>query len=1527
MGDGVPSSLVGDPPTRQTATRRSTALSPQRSSLSRGRRVWAAEGALPPLPFSSSFSVASLTSAGEKGPVETKEEPLAGTAALEEGEHGRHSHSDHQGREEERPHPRPSSPSAPRSSLPSTTAKPSSSSTWTSPEGGGKKLHRDASSGGCGQGRSPRRHLSQEGRHEDPHPTGSACRHSPFLDGEEERNRRDERVGSEGRKENQVTAAAEDHTQESAALPGLPIVEEEDKDVVDGFLCIRREDVDGFSPENSLGFLPPTSFSLSSSSSSLQSHTEEEYHTRFPSSSRYPSLGRLGNLFIPRHEYCRRVLWRYEAESGELFLFYPEEISGPCYPRHTLRYTICFYFQLRGSGEPQGVPRPRLHHRPLSTSAAGGEGGWEDEDEAAGGVLRRKQRWEEAGKERCSSIPRYEQQGDPHPFFHEGFEGASTSTPPWMATHPAVRHRVLQPFGLALTQVASALRDAERQHHYMFRQLLQERQEMFSIPPHRRRRRPQNATPHDTREGEGKEKKVKEEEDTLPFVPQQKHTDATTQLEKEKEPWGSRIGTGRALTSVPLPTSGASGVNSFVVPHTPHRWTPLPLLFDILYQRLHGGHTREKKVTEEEAEEEEASRRDSPLNSEKGEAPFHHTPEHSTKKRTTTKRNGPSDHEWNEKEGTNEDTSSSFSSSLSSHGSHDVHPSSLAFAISSSAIPISQHIGFHVSLVPPQKLVAPPSSVASESSSYEEDGPPSSFTEEDQELPSPLRTRTCGEDARPTGTVLCRMMDLNDVVLPLVSSEGLEEDEEEEAYNPFEDLLVRSVRRLAYEKGHRTVADVVFGIVFRTRNTIQEVWNRCTAIVRAMEYPAVEKPPRKRGEEKRKGGGGGRGDRKERKEDIHARRRGKTETQYRVGLVPIVIPLQWHASADGMAPCLTSDEVQVWMHIRLAYTRHHPLHEGPHGSKEPLTAQRSENDTNPRRGGATPWHEEPLPQSPTADHTADDREENKREVKSAHAEESCNEIQEEEEEWRLQKVVLQHVVIRLPPLWQSLYPMVEEALLELEAHQILRRRSPWDPNKRWYRSTTQFQEVLKDAHHPSRWELGYYMFWMSRKRDIMRLTNGEGFFSTGDMGFSSLAQPDSETTLSTPASLVVEIVELIPETDEEASKGEDETPETRSGEHDGPLMHTAHEGTPLPTALMGVATGRDVHGPSAGGVPLCCRETFPEVSSPLASDDLPLPSLGLYIVPSHFDSSSLASSCSSDPSDDEYTCFSSREVDDSTPLSWARATDEAGPPQWEMPAGIHTAGHGRNIPHGPHGHAQGVASKKTRRVSPSGPILCSSAPVHPPVPLPPSFFSDVMEDTDEEDEEFAAAQRCGPRTRRETVGPGERSPSCTTSSSDVSRSEEAEWEEDPMPALSLEGEEKKEWVDANTSQEGMPAHTSITPPPWTEETLPPASSPSFFGGEEEMDGKSAEEVLQHVMGKDARLEVELAAAASLRALSKFHDALSIVTLQKEMRKIIAFRHCFHSWSMDCCQALVEVGLLNNWLQEVKVEEAYGVVGG
>lgn len=50
------------------------------------------------------------------------------------------------------------------------------------------------------------------------------------------------------------------------------------------------------------------------------------------------------DVFVPRSEFCRRVLWLYPAESGLLFLYYAEDIPGEHYQRKTLRYSLCLVF-------------------------------------------------------------------------------------------------------------------------------------------------------------------------------------------------------------------------------------------------------------------------------------------------------------------------------------------------------------------------------------------------------------------------------------------------------------------------------------------------------------------------------------------------------------------------------------------------------------------------------------------------------------------------------------------------------------------------------------------------------------------------------------------------------------------------------------------------------------------------------------------------------------------------------------------------------------------------------------------------------------------------------------------------------------------------------------------------------------------------------------------------------------------------------------------------------------------------------
>ncbi|CAD2218415.1 hypothetical protein ADEAN_000590300 [Angomonas deanei] len=52
--------------------------------------------------------------------------------------------------------------------------------------------------------------------------------------------------------------------------------------------------------------------------------------------------GRYNNVLVPRGEFCRRALWLYSAESGQLLLYYAEDIAGERYARKNLRYSVCF---------------------------------------------------------------------------------------------------------------------------------------------------------------------------------------------------------------------------------------------------------------------------------------------------------------------------------------------------------------------------------------------------------------------------------------------------------------------------------------------------------------------------------------------------------------------------------------------------------------------------------------------------------------------------------------------------------------------------------------------------------------------------------------------------------------------------------------------------------------------------------------------------------------------------------------------------------------------------------------------------------------------------------------------------------------------------------------------------------------------------------------------------------------------------------------------------------------------------------
>jgi hypothetical protein len=72
------------------------------------------------------------------------------------------------------------------------------------------------------------------------------------------------------------------------------------------------------------------------------------------------------DVFVPRSEFCRRVLWLYPAESGLLFLYYAEDIPGEHYQRKTLRYSLCLVFSV--DRKRMTIGAGLLHHlvRPYS---------------------------------------------------------------------------------------------------------------------------------------------------------------------------------------------------------------------------------------------------------------------------------------------------------------------------------------------------------------------------------------------------------------------------------------------------------------------------------------------------------------------------------------------------------------------------------------------------------------------------------------------------------------------------------------------------------------------------------------------------------------------------------------------------------------------------------------------------------------------------------------------------------------------------------------------------------------------------------------------------------------------------------------------------------------------------------------------------------------------------------------------------------------------------------------------------------
>lgn len=58
-----------------------------------------------------------------------------------------------------------------------------------------------------------------------------------------------------------------------------------------------------------------------------------------------------------------------------------------------------------------------------------------------------------------------------------------------------------------------------------------------------------------------------------------------------------------------------------------------------------------------------------------------------------------------------------------------------------------------------------------------------------------------------------------------------------------------------------------------------------------------------------------------------------------------------------------------------------------------------------------------------------------------------------------------------------------------------------------------------------------------------------------------------------------------------------------------------------------------------------------------------------------------------------------------------------------------------------------------------------------------------------------------------------------------------------------------------------------------------------------------------------------AAAAALCALAKFGNT-TVTAVQAEMRRMPVWAPSFNHWSERCVHALVEVAVLNNWLEDV-----------
>lgn len=1269
--------------------------------------------------------------------------------------------------------------------------------------------------------------------------------------------------------------------------------------------------------------------------SSEEGEEEEGGHgyLNYRSHSVYPPLGRLGDLFIPRHEYCRRLLWRYEADSGELFLFYPEEISGPEYSRQTLRYSICFHFRL-------GLPSSAT----TTTTATRGEemasGMHVDEDGVRGGENEVCDTWPFPS---CSSL--FNRSGASPPTHHGRGRGWRTYAGSLETVKPSIIQDILQPYGVILTRVASELRNAEERYHYMHRQLTLER--FCTVPLPQEGGGGGGSTRKSGRSGEvgGGEGALMGSSFLSPakYVAEKKHHRLTHNYPKKNEVNSSSTNNnssrmkckdtkrskGRMLeVATTLPETFL--LNSFVSPHTPHQWTPLPVLFDILYHNLTGresGLCHFDMCNVDDDDGGGAGGVDGMRIFE-----YERAREWSKEHELKTDDEDENPHNGEELEEEEEEEDEWYCPPLPHIP--------LAFAISSEAIPISQHVGFHVGHFTPRLAVSPPSPrdvVCGDCASSQwrlndplhDARPTRADYHRSPTLPhhDPSGGSSSSLDlsgsAAPRRRVLKRMMSLNDVVLYLVSPDAPCAGADDE----LEDIVVREVRNLI--DGARTVADIIFALAFRTLTTLSEVWRICGEEVDA--------------------GRGKRGGKKREQKNHRSSHNFHPSLHYDSHLVQKNIPLKFWRS-DGGAPSMAKEELTVLLEIREERdpipspdcSYHHHRHRHPGAPLRRLLKEDSaQRENNASCLSGTP------------------KGKRKRELTKKHGEEKTRGKVDS-------RIELVCVTIPLPSVWESLSLMVEEAILQMEAHHLLRHRPQWNPGETRYRTTPNFQKVLEDADDPDRWELGYYMYWMQHKETILCAAAAaeeeeEGRGKKGMKSSSSRkARHSSETS---PISLVAEMVELIPvhertEHVEEYTEGqsgregqEEEEEGVEEGKRDLHILGDAHdsirsteghsscrrrrvmfEEEPSPYIPPGTSSLLDSSFHPKN------EENYPFSSSHLPLPSLPLSSLGLCIRPSSLPfsstssrSSSFASSSSSSCTPTTTTNSSSRGPDNPT-FSCDPTEDEC--------TGIFISSNPHEDEEIKHAHDVTHPHLPTRRASEmmcqaaGGTLSPTSVPpssIPSPVGLPSSFFSCTVEDTEEEDDEDEELEE---ELQENTFHGSVTGTATTSTTSNCSRSRSRSNNSSSKNRGGVRSDNVWKRTKKNESlltTTERPTSTSSTASARCGMHCPHASI-SFKNPDNDHHGRNDDEEEGHswcwqqevdlkpFITPDLGWQVEFAASAALRALTTFYDGVSIRTLQQEMRQITTLQQCFNEWSMPCCQALVEVGLLNDWLEEVKEEE-------